>query len=71
MLEDYPLIQDSKTKAVKSRVIAVSAALEIIKASASAPSAYTGYQKVDHDCKYAIDHLDALADAIQAAISKE
>ncbi|OIX95589.1 hypothetical protein BFS14_14585 [Serratia fonticola] len=71
MLEDYPLTDDTDARIVKRRILAVNAALEIIKASAAAPSAYTGYQKVDHDCKYAIAHLDELADAIQAAIDEQ
>lgn len=66
MLEKYSVMSTQEA----DRVFAVAAALEIIKASVSAPCAYVGRDKLDKDAKYAADHVAALADAIQAAIRK-
>ncbi|MCQ6677977.1 hypothetical protein NO393_17915 [Escherichia coli] len=52
----------------KKRIIAVNAALEIIKATLSAP---TDAKNVDFDLGVAAKHIAPLADAIQAAIDKE
>lgn len=66
MLENHT----AKSTEEVNRIAAVAAALEIIKASVSAPCAYVGRDKLDKDAKYAADHVAALADAIQAAIKK-
>ncbi|TKU47870.1 hypothetical protein FDW94_07305 [Citrobacter sp. wls757] len=52
----------------KKRIIAVNAALEIIKVTLSAP---TDAKNVDFDLGVAAKHIAPLADAIQAAIDKE
>ncbi|WP_447880072.1 hypothetical protein [Serratia fonticola] len=66
MLEKH----SARTPEENDRIAVVAAALEIIKASASAPSAYVGRDKLDKDAKFAADHVATLADAIQAAIKK-
>lgn len=66
MLEKYTVHSPEE----RDRVLAVMAALDIIKASVSAPCAYAGSDKLEYDAKYAADHVAALADAIQAAINK-
>ncbi|MBQ4775220.1 MULTISPECIES: hypothetical protein [Pectobacterium] len=51
----------------KQRVIAVQAALEIIKAAISAP---TSSKNIDYELELAAKHLPKIADAIQAAVGK-
>lgn len=53
------------------RVVAVAAALEIIKASVSAGGGEAGLRKTDCDLEYAIKHLIPLADAIQDALEPD
>lgn len=52
----------------KKRVIAVSAALEIIKATLSTP---TNAKNPDYELELAAKHIEPLANAIQAAIDKD
>ncbi|MDX7149467.1 hypothetical protein [Citrobacter portucalensis] len=52
----------------KKRIIAVNAALELIKATLSAP---TNAKNVAYDLEVAANQIAPLADAIQAAIDKE
>lgn len=52
----------------RRRIIAVDAALEIIKASIAAS---TNSKNVGYDLEQAIKNVGPLADAIQAAIGKE
>ncbi len=66
MLEKYTL----RTSEDVDRVSAVAAALEIIKASVSAPSAYEGKEKLEKDAQHTIAQVANIADAIQAAINK-
>ncbi|EHG2952152.1 hypothetical protein J1J25_001230 [Salmonella enterica subsp. diarizonae serovar 53:r:z35] len=67
MLKDYfaRLTTDQER-----RVMAVEAALEIAKASVSAPSSYTGI-KTDFDLKKVASEINALADAIQDALETD
>lgn len=51
----------------RQRIIAVEAALEIIKATVSAP---TNSKNADYDLEVAVKYIEPLADAIQAAINK-
>ncbi|MRT14862.1 hypothetical protein GJV07_21535 [Enterobacteriaceae bacterium RIT711] len=66
MFENYAYA----TKEERNRGEIVKAALEVIKASVSASSGYDGKEKLDRDIKHAVANLDALADAIQAAMNK-
>ena len=59
---------DENTKARRRRVMAVSAALEVIKASVSTA---TNARNTEYELQQAIKHLSPLADAIQAAVEKE
>lgn len=52
------------------RVMAVEAALEIAKASVSAPSAYSGL-KTEFDLQKVASEINALADAIQDALEND
>ncbi|NIC28268.1 hypothetical protein [Serratia plymuthica] len=67
MLENYFKTENKDTK----RLIATQAALEIIKASVSAPSGYDGKEKLDRDIKHTVENLSALTDAIQATLKAE
>ncbi|CAI1803253.1 Uncharacterised protein [Serratia quinivorans] len=67
MLDNYVI----KTTEEKNRLEAVKAALEIVKASASTSTAYTGYQKVKYDSEFAIDKISKIADAIEAAMQEK
>jgi len=73
MLEGY-FNDTSKTSeeavAKNQRLLAVQAALEIIKVSVSAPSSYAGRDKLGKDIDIAKEKIDALADAIQGALEK-
>ncbi|MBL0907821.1 hypothetical protein G5645_07405 [Pectobacterium carotovorum] len=51
----------------KQRVIAVQAALEIIKAAISTP---TSAKNVDYELDLVVKHLPKIADAIQEAVKK-
>nr|WP_213715764.1 hypothetical protein [Cedecea lapagei] len=66
MLEDYFSLT---TTDQDRRALAVQAALEIAKASVSAPSAFTGV-KSSYDLQTVAAEINALADAIQAAIER-
>ncbi|EAO8631476.1 hypothetical protein CVF48_20830 [Salmonella enterica] len=67
MLKDYfaRLTTDQER-----RVMAVEAALEIAKASVSAPSSYTDI-KTELDLKKVASEINALADAIQDALETD
>ncbi|ELY2747808.1 hypothetical protein SMC38_004299 [Cronobacter sakazakii] len=52
----------------RQRIIAVNAALEIIKATLASP---TNAKNADYDLGQAAKHIKPLADAIQAAIDNE
>ncbi|XUV82762.1 hypothetical protein ACREYP_04860 [Enterobacter sp. TMH.L2] len=67
MLKDYfaRLTSDQER-----RVMAVEAALEIAKASVSAPSAYTGV-KTEYDLQKVASEINSLADAIQDALESD
>lgn len=54
----------------RKRLMAVQAALDIAKASASAASGDAGINKLKYDLTYAASHVSDLADAIQAALDK-
>lgn len=69
MLEGYYGEGFEETDDQQKRLIAVRAALEIIKTSAEANTANVGYQKVQHDAKHAAEAVSSLADAIQAALN--
>lgn len=53
------------------RLVAVSAALEIAKASSSASTNHAGPSKVKADLLYAASEIFRLADAIQDALESE
>ncbi|WP_106423182.1 hypothetical protein [Escherichia coli] len=59
------------TQAQKQRVIAVQAALELVKASLSSAGGQATSAKFEQELKAAIGLIEPLADAIQKAISKE
>lgn len=69
MLDNFPLRNGSDELKLQRRVLAVAAALEIAKVSASA-SGRTHSDKVSDDLQYAALHIEKLADAILAAIEK-
>ncbi|WP_318372820.1 hypothetical protein [Enterobacter sp.] len=52
----------------KKRIIAVNAALEIIKATLATP---TNSKNADYELELAAKHIAPLADAIQAAIGED
>ncbi|EFD8904348.1 TPA: hypothetical protein ACYSC8_005233 [Citrobacter freundii] len=56
------------TKEERNRGEIVKAALEIIKASVSASSSYTGRDKLEKDIKFAVANIESLADAIENAM---
>ncbi|MGA6630299.1 hypothetical protein ACPEGE_29200 [Klebsiella sp. K792] len=64
MLENYLNTENKETR----RLIAVRAALEIIKESVSASTGYDGKDKLERDIKHASENLSTLVDAIQAAL---
>ncbi|EKK0458566.1 hypothetical protein R8543_18605 [Klebsiella oxytoca] len=64
MFENYAYA----TKEERNRGEIVKAALEIIKASVSASSSYTGRDKLEKDMKFAIANVESLADAIEEAM---
>ncbi|EQC1054021.1 hypothetical protein ABN357_05755 [Providencia rettgeri] len=68
MLEDYYAHDGYDDEAKHKRLLAVQAALEIAKASAS--SSPPTYGNMSNDLTAAAEHIGNLADAIQAAISK-
>ena len=68
MLENYYYQSGSQTTPEKKRLIAVQAALEIIKTSASASTADSNNSKLRWDIEYATASLDTLADAIQESL---
>lgn len=67
MLENYLSTQSKEVK----RLVAVQAALEIIKASVSAPTGHDGKEKLDRDCTHTVTHVATIADAIQEALKTE
>ncbi|MEQ4511770.1 hypothetical protein [Dickeya zeae] len=73
MLDNYfESVAETPEEAVKlnQRLLAVQAALEIAKASASAPTSYGGI-KTGADLREVADRINYLADAIQAALNKK
>ncbi|WBF47276.1 hypothetical protein [Serratia rubidaea] len=68
MLEQYFGSDLKATYAQKQRLLAVQAALEIAKASASSSTAANRVDKVEFDLKSTATEIKALADAIQAAL---
>ncbi len=64
MFENYAY----STKEERNRGEIVKAALEIIKASVSASSSYTGRDKLEKDIKFAVANIESLADAIENAM---
>ncbi|MEN4524399.1 hypothetical protein [Pantoea agglomerans] len=58
-------------KVKNQRLLAVQAALEIIKASAGASGANSRTDKVEEDADYAAKRVGPLADAIQAALNSD
>ncbi|ASO83992.1 hypothetical protein ACR22U_004945 [Escherichia coli] len=74
MLENYfpsGIGAQAVTQAQKQRVIAVQAALELVKASLSSAGGQATSAKFEQELKAAIGLIEPLADAIQKAISKE
>ncbi|HCT5520045.1 TPA: hypothetical protein RFY31_002558 [Klebsiella aerogenes] len=64
MFENYAY----STKEERNRGEIVKAALEIIKASVSASSSYTGRDKLEKDMKFAAANIESLADSIEEAM---
>ncbi|BCT20197.1 hypothetical protein ACHHY8_09640 [Enterobacter cloacae complex sp. 2024EL-00215] len=64
MFENYAYA----TKEERNRGEIVKAALEIVKASVSASSSYTGRDKLEKDIKFAVANIESLADAIENAM---
>jgi hypothetical protein len=64
MFENYAY----STKEERNRGEIVKAALEIVKASVSASSSYTGRDKLEKDIKFAVANIESLADAIENAM---
>lgn len=67
MFENYAY----STKEERNRGEIVKAALEVIKASVSASSSYTGRDKLEKDIKFAVANIEALADAIENAMKNK
>lgn len=68
-LEGYFGLPDAGfTEEQWKRYLAVQAALDIAKASVSAPTSYTGANKTYADLGYVAEKIDDLADAIQYAL---
>ena len=69
MLENYfgSVSAEDSTKQRRRRVMAVNAALEIIKA---AVATNTNARNTDFELQQAIKHIGPLADAIQDAVEK-
>ncbi|MDY4380357.1 hypothetical protein SOV92_21555 [Pectobacterium brasiliense] len=65
MLDGYHVNGSGTDK--KQRIIAVQAALEIIKAAISTPG---GAKNVDNELDLVVKHLPKIADAIQEAVKK-
>jgi hypothetical protein len=70
MLENYfgSVSAEDSTKERRRRVMAVNAALEIIKAAVSASP---NSKNTDFELEQAAKHLGPLADAIQSAVEKD
>lgn len=67
MFENYAYA----TKEDRNRGEIVKAALEIVKASVSASSSYTGRDKLEKDMKFAAANIRSLADAIENAMKSK
>ncbi|ELM0152062.1 Uncharacterised protein [Citrobacter freundii] len=67
MFENYAY----STKEERNRGEIVKAALEVIKASVSASSSYTGRDKLEKDIKFAVANIESLADAIENAMKNK
>ncbi|MDC7863893.1 hypothetical protein TH59_02840 [Pantoea ananatis] len=73
MLKDYFLNEKLTSEEYverHKRLIAVQAAYELAKASASAAGGNVGSDKMKFDLKHASAHISEFADAIQAALEK-
>ncbi|WP_409248080.1 hypothetical protein [Enterobacter hormaechei] len=68
MLYKYFERDGLKDEEKHKRMIAVSAALEVAKASVSASNSDAGLRKVECDLQYVSSSVNELADAIQRAI---
>ncbi|WHU82995.1 hypothetical protein A7P61_17125 [Pantoea agglomerans pv. betae] len=71
MLKEYFEYEGYDKDARHRRLIAVQAAMEIVKASVSATSASSSSSRVQNCLDGAAESIDRLADAIQAAIEKD
>ncbi|CAI0826586.1 hypothetical protein [Serratia entomophila] len=70
MLEYYFGSDLKSSPEQKKRLLAVQAALEIAKSSASSSVAANRVDKVEYDLKSTAAEIEALADAIQKALEK-
>ncbi|MCX2192541.1 hypothetical protein LD112_07755 [Pantoea agglomerans] len=73
MLENYYATgfgSEPVSEEKRKRLIVVQAALEIVKASASAAGGDAGINKLKFDLINAANHFDIFVDAIQASIDK-
>lgn len=70
MLEKYFGSDLQSSPDQKKRLLAVQAALEIAKSSASSSTAANRVDKVEYDLKSTAAEVEALADAIQKALGK-
>lgn len=70
MLEKYFGSDLQSSPEQKKRLLAVQAALEIAKSSASSSTAANRVDKVEYDLKSTAAEVEALADAIQTALGK-
>ncbi|HEM7577665.1 hypothetical protein QP585_14560 [Serratia ureilytica] len=67
MLKGYFKSDDARVSDEQNKkIIAMSAALEIAKASAAAQTANSRTDKVENDLKYAAQEIETLAKAIRA-----
>lgn len=70
MLENFPLNARSPELETQQRVLAMAAALEIAKASATSSTHKTSSDKLADDLKSATENVEALADTILNYINK-
>ncbi|MEB6632744.1 hypothetical protein [Kluyvera cryocrescens] len=67
MLENY----NWQSREERNRGELLKVAVEIIKASVSAPSNYDGKDKLDRDIKHTIENIESLVATLQKVIEKE
>ncbi|MFS7192748.1 MULTISPECIES: hypothetical protein [Serratia] len=66
MLQSYFKSTDNRvTDEQHKKIVAMNAALEVLKASASAQTAWAGSDKVQHDLQHAAQEVASLANAIR------